>query len=173
MRTAAYLLLSALIVWTTVGCNKKTDSTNSISTAGIEGTYIITGMELFGEKAEEGDLVMFAGKDESDRVVTITADTLTFNKGGKSESSKYKLDPTKTPGEIDLTDAEKKMSKTIYGIYKMEGDTLVIAITGPLNQKDEKGNMKMPQEPEAKDRLKDFKTRPNSFDILWTMKKKK
>src|SRR5262245_59438155 len=128
MRTIMFLLLTFLTAFTLAGCKGKSDATTAGGgggTAGIEGTYVATGMEWGGEKATQEEL----GKMGDALTVTITADTITHKKGkgDKGEVQKYKLDSTKTPAEIDLTITEPDgKTMTLYGIYKLEGDTLTL-----------------------------------------------
>jgi len=64
-----------------------------------------------------------------DLVATITADAFTMNGGGRKKSSKYKLDTTKTPAQIDLVpETGAKKGKTLKGIYKLKGDVLVLCL---------------------------------------------
>jgi len=158
MRTTAFLLLAALTALAGGGC-KKSDPTNAGGgPAGIEGTYLVTEFEFGGEKAPPDMFAFFVGKDEAERTVTITKDTITFKgkKGAKDEPAAYKIDASKTPGEIDLIEPKDK-SETSYGIYKLEGDTLTILI----------GSAKDP-----KDRPKEFKTKSKSEEVMFTMKRK-
>jgi uncharacterized protein (TIGR03067 family) len=41
----------------------------------------------------------------------------------------YKLNADKTPAEIDLTETEGGKTKTMYGIYKLDGDLLTICLS--------------------------------------------
>src|SRR5262249_49193783 len=59
---------------------------------------------------------------EGGRVV-VRADRLTISSRGKGKSvASYKLDPTKRPKTIDLTDTERKDTRP--GIYELSGDRL-------------------------------------------------
>jgi uncharacterized protein (TIGR03067 family) len=56
---------------------------------------------------------------------------LTVKEGaGKSNDAAYKIDAKKSPAEIDIIPPEGKDEPTIQGIFKIEGDTLTICITG-------------------------------------------
>lgn len=163
MRTTACILLAALTAFTAGGCKNKSDATatGAGGTAGIEGTYLLTDMEWGGDKAPPEMI----GKTDAERTVTITKDTIAIKgkNGGKDKMAQYKLDPSKTPAEINLTFAtpDGKPDPAV-GIYKLEGDTLTIVMAGP--SKDGKFD--------PKDRPKEFKTKSDSFDMMLTMKKK-
>lgn len=157
MRTTAFLLLALLA---SVGC-KNTDPTQPAKeAAGIEGTYLLTGIDMFGEKVPDDEI---ASGPEGERTATISKDTirlplLSMGDKGKERVMTYKLDPSKTPAEIQLTRANLKGEmKTIYGIYKLEGDTLTLLVTSG------EGETYRPKE---------FKTRPKSLDMMIVLKKK-
>lgn len=60
---------------------------------------------------------------------------------GQEKHGTLKLDPAKSPREIDITQADKdgkpagdgpdRPAETVKGIYKFEGDTIVIAVASP------------------------------------------
>jgi uncharacterized protein (TIGR03067 family) len=60
--------------------------------------------------------------------VTFTTDgKMLFKEGNKDqETGSYKLDATKSPGEIDIT--PPKEDGTLIGIFKIDGDTLTICL---------------------------------------------
>ncbi len=157
MRTTACLLLASLTALTAVGCKNKSDATNAGGGGGgIEGIYLTTDLEWGGDKAPPEMI----GKTDAERTVTITKDTITMKgmNGGKDKPAKYKLDASKSPGEIELTftDLDGKPEPT-FGIYKLEGDTLTIVIAPGQ---------------EAKGRPKEFKTKPKSLEMMLVLKKK-
>jgi uncharacterized protein (TIGR03067 family) len=94
--------------------------------AALKGNWQVTALEDSDEKVPE----------EQTRKMSITiSETMIVSKqGGAGEKSKgeYAIDPTKTPKEIDikLMDGAEK-GKTIKGIYKLDGDTLVICTSEP------------------------------------------
>ena len=85
----------------------------------LQGTWSIISGEKAGRAAPE--------KDARAMTVVITADSLTFSRGQQHESMKLKLDPAKTPSQIDLTTADGTVRP---GIYQLAGDTLKICLSG-------------------------------------------
>jgi uncharacterized protein (TIGR03067 family) len=121
----------------------------------IEGTYFVVGMETGGEKVP-GEL--FAKAPGADRTIVIKDGKLIATKGGKEDAIAYTIDPTKTPAEITTTEAKPGgKTETLYGIYKLEGDTLTIC---------------MVESADATDRPREFKTSRESKAILMTLRKK-
>lgn len=89
----------------------------------IDGTYKVLSATFGGKTKEDADKVSFVFKDG----------TVTVREGGKGkdEAAKFKLDPTKTPAQIDITPS--KGDKTVLGIYQTkatkEGLELTLAFT--------------------------------------------
>ena len=65
-------------------------------------------------------------------VVTFKGDTMTENLFGKEKTAHVRIDPSKSPNEIDIHDPKGsgKDSGPELRIYKMEGDTITIRIGG-------------------------------------------
>ncbi len=90
----------------------------------IDGTYKVLSATFGGKQdTEKTAKAQFEFKDG---MVTITD-----GGGKKEESAAFKLDPSKTPGHIDITPG--KGDKTVLGIYQTtatkEGLELTIAFT--------------------------------------------
>jgi uncharacterized protein (TIGR03067 family) len=77
----------------------------------LAGTWVVVAAEDGGKKAEPliGARVVIAGN------------TLTLKIGEPAGGLHFRLDPTKTPKQIDF---EKSKDETLRGIYALNGDTL-------------------------------------------------
>ena len=164
MRRTAGLCTAAAVLALAAGCGKKSSTSadsggggggGGTSVRGIEGTYVVVGMEIGGEVMPEAKL---AQDPESERTVKITADKFIGSNKKKDEPSTYKIDTSKKPFQIDLTEKQPDGTDVkIYGIYKIEGDKLTICIS--MSEK-------------AADRPKEFKTAVGAQAMMMTLKKK-
>ena len=92
----------------------------------LQGEWRAVGVELRGKKLTEDDAEAKAMR------VVIQDDGVTFSptaKPGRERKQTFKLDPGKTPKEIDLTalDGQEK-GTTAAAIYKLDGDRLTICL---------------------------------------------
>jgi uncharacterized protein (TIGR03067 family) len=156
MRFALGMVLSGAMLALATGCGKSGSTTAPAPGSNIEGTYVIVGMEIFGEKIPDAEV----NKDpESERTIKITADQMISSKTkGKEEPASYKIDTSKTPMTIDVnptksSDKDEKM----YGIVKLEGDTLTLCVT---------------RSDKPEDRPKEFKSTKEEKTVMMTMQKK-
>jgi uncharacterized protein (TIGR03067 family) len=76
--------------------------------------------------------------------------------GAPSEPGAFKVDATKDPAEIDITESRAgRPDRTIVGVFKIDGDTMTLAIS------------------EAGDRPKAFESPAGSQVIVFTFKRVK
>jgi uncharacterized protein (TIGR03067 family) len=113
VRVLAVLFVGSMLAAGASGQEKgKTDEDK------IQGTWIPLYFERDGKKGPEGDL--------KDTKMTIAAGKLKVTMGPKEMELGYKLDPTKKPKEIDITETEGGKDQVHKGIYELDGDNLKI-----------------------------------------------
>jgi uncharacterized protein (TIGR03067 family) len=157
MRSLCGLVLAAGVLTLAAGCGKNVATTGGSGYPTPDGAYLITSMEMEGEKLPEDH---FARDAESERAIKFSGNTMTTNKGGKDNTIDVMYDTSKTPAHITTTETMPSgKTETANGIYKIEGDTLTICMA--------KGG-------EGKDgeRPKEFKTVKGGTEFLITLKKK-
>lgn len=147
--------LAVAVVALALGCGKTGAPSNvgpgTPGSAGIEGGWALVAIEIDGKKSPA------PAEKAAENKIRATRDKLIATKGGKEDPISYTLDPSKTPFEIDLTETKADGKReTLYGIYKLEGDTLTICA--------------VPSDKPA-DRPKEFKTAPGSPVMIMTFKK--
>ncbi len=130
------------------GCGRKATPPN------LEGTWTLIHYEVSGDKVQtEADLAKLPAEE---RKIRITGDQLIATKRGKEHPANYKLNTAKTPHQIDLIPVQPSDSnRTVYGIFKLEGDTLTICLAGAAD---------------AEERPKEFTT-ATGFVSLMVLKK--
>lgn len=152
MRTLFGLGLVALLAFAG-GCGKKAGTSGPAAPASIEGGWTLVSIEVSG-KSESG----VAKKSDAEKTIRATATQLIATKASGEDPVNYKLDPSKTPAQIDLTDPDGgDKGGTMYGIYKLDGDTLTICL---VSSKD------------PADRPKEFKTTVEGHARMMTLKRK-
>lgn len=90
---------------------------------GLKGTWLAVSCELNGQNLPREKLGTMKLVFEKDKVTWVFG----MPKDDKRYDGTYKIDPTKKPKEIDLSQPQntKVVAK---GIYKVEGDTLVVCM---------------------------------------------
>lgn len=91
----------------------------------LKGTWVVESLQVGDEKIDgiKGSTIRFDG----DKIFTKAP-------GEKEREGSYKIDPIKSPKEIDLLPrADEKEKITQRGIYTLDGDTLTI-VEGTFTQ---------------------------------------
>jgi RNA polymerase sigma-70 factor (ECF subfamily) len=87
----------------------------------LQGDWLPTSQESKGDGQEKGKLKKHTWVFEGDK--------LTIKEEAKSREHTFKIDPTMNPKTIDISD--KRGDAVGLGIYKLDGDTLTIALDKP------------------------------------------
>jgi uncharacterized protein (TIGR03067 family) len=148
MRVLFVIMLAALLI-AGVGCGGK-DAPVGKGAQLIDGSYRLTRIYVLGQWTDVDA--------NSNRDMVISGETMTtghlYGEGEATEP--IKTDSSKTPAEIDLMKNDSgKLVTEAYGIYKLEGDELTLAIG-------------LDEGPES--RPKDFTPRDNV--MMFVMKRK-
>jgi uncharacterized protein (TIGR03067 family) len=118
-----YVVL-ALAVGLLVGADDRKDNKKDVvkkEMKKLEGTWTVTSGEQGGkpETASKGG------------TATITKSKIVFRYGKMEKEGNFKIDPTKSPKEINVL-ADTPMGKiTLKGIYQLKGDSLKMCFGGP------------------------------------------
>lgn len=146
MRWQCLLLLPAVALLSGADAPKKPPTDGDR----IQGAWNLVSSER-GGKAEAGD-------EKQPLQMEFTAETFRFRlPAGARHPQPYKFDPERTPKTIDwLPDGKHGPSKSVPGIYELDGDTLKICWGV--------GDKERPQE---------FKTKAGKDDWLWVLKRAK
>jgi uncharacterized protein (TIGR03067 family) len=109
------ILVSVLMVGCLILLPLRTDDTKKEQEA-LQGTWKVTKLTLDGQAPPDG----------GNATLTFTADEVTPEIGGnKRPAAKYKLDPSKSPKQIDITTPENEM---VQGIYEIKEDVLKLCM---------------------------------------------
>jgi uncharacterized protein (TIGR03067 family) len=120
-----------------------------------EGAYLVVAIEMKGENLPPE---LIAKQSEANRTFAFKGETLTVVKNKKVQTLPIALDASKTPAEITIIgkDANGK-DQPSYGIYKSDGEVVVICAV---------------ESNDPKDRPNEFKTSKDSKAVLIMLKKK-
>lgn len=149
--SCALLMIGLVLIG---GCGKKDsggeENAGSVSSGDpkLDGTYTLIQTEMGGVAFKE---------TEQKGTFTISGNKLISPNGNKEQAATINCDPSKTPAEITITKAEAsgKVDK-VFGIYKLEGDTLTLCLMKSDN---------------PADRPKEFKTSKESKVMIEVLKK--
>lgn len=97
----------------------------------LSGTYVMVSGESRAEKLPEERI--------KEANLSIEGEKYTASFGGDSVTGTLKIDPTKTPKEIDATDSE---GKTILGIYKFDREQFTVCFAPPDKERPKKFSVK-------------------------------
>jgi uncharacterized protein (TIGR03067 family) len=135
------------------GCGSKDSGGGGPAGGGdprLEGTYTLVATEIGGVLSKE---------TEQKGAYTFSGDKMIAPNGRKEEAATIKCDPSKTPAEITISKTEDSGKvNTVYGIYKLEDDTLTLCLMKSDN---------------STDRPKAFKTSKDSKAMIEVLKKTK
>jgi len=117
MRSHALLLLSVGLL---IAADAKDDDAANKELKDLSGTYVMVSGESKAEKLPQ--------ERTKEAKMTIEGEKYTAGFGGDTVMGTLKVDPTKTPKQIDATDSE---GKTILGIYKLDKDQFTVCFASP------------------------------------------
>ena len=140
MRIHPLLLLPVGLL---IATDTKNDDASKKELKKLSGTYVMVSGESRAEKLSEERI------KEAKMIVEGEKYTATF--GGDAVTGTLKVDPTKTPKEIDATDSE---GKTILGIYKFDKEQFTVCFAPP-----------------DKERPKEFSVKAGTGDFIHVWKK--
>jgi uncharacterized protein (TIGR03067 family) len=110
----------------------------------VQGTWTVESLEDDGEKAPADEI--------KNMKITLTTNKFVFDDGKKKQEETYSVDPATKPKGIDVTRTRQNMisssviggpaakpvetkitteTKTVKGIYSLEGDSLKICLANP------------------------------------------
>jgi uncharacterized protein (TIGR03067 family) len=136
-------ILLALVVGLLIAADDKDDAAKK-ALKKLSGTYDMVSGESRAEKLPEDRV--------KEAKLTIEGEKYTATFGGDAVMGTLKVDPSKTPKEIDATDSE---GKTILGIYQFDKDQFTVCFA-----------------PAGKERPKEFSVKDGTGDFIHVWKKK-
>jgi uncharacterized protein (TIGR03067 family) len=141
MRIHAFFVLGVGLL---IAADAKNDDAAKKELKKLSGTYVMVSGESRAEKLSEDRI--------KETKLTMDGEKYTATFGGDTIMGTLKVDPTKTPKEIDATDSERK---TILGIYKFEKDQFTVCFAPP-----------------GKERPKEFSLKAGTGDFIHVWRKK-
>jgi uncharacterized protein (TIGR03067 family) len=141
MRKLALLILTAGLL---IAADTKDDDSAKKEVKQLAGTYTMVSGESKNEKLSEERI--------KEAALTMEADKYTAKFGNDTVTGTFKLNPTKTPKEIDATGPD---GNTMLGIYKFEKGQLTVCFA-----------------PSGQERPKEFTIKTGTGDFIHVWKKK-
>lgn len=141
MRTHALIVLSVGLL---IAADAKEDDAARKELKQLAGDYVMVAAESKQEKIPEDRI--------KESRMTIAGDKHIVTLSGETFEGKHKIDPTKSPKEIDATNPD---GKTMLGIYKFEKDQFTVCFAAP-----------------GKERPKEFSIKAGSGEFIHVWKKK-
>jgi uncharacterized protein (TIGR03067 family) len=141
MRIHALLVLGVGLL---IAADAKNDDAAKKELKNLSGSYVMASGESKAEKLSEDSI--------KTAKLTIEGEKYTASFGEGAVMGTLKVDPTKTPKEIDATDSE---GKTILGIYKFDKDQFTVCFAPP-----------------NKERPKEFSVKAGTGDFIHVWKKR-
>jgi uncharacterized protein (TIGR03067 family) len=118
---AVLCLLLVLHGQTVADQGERTANSETVIAGQLRGTWVAVSMERGGRKEE--------APKERELTFTFEGDKVTITEGKHTEQWPYQQRDTKTPWEIDFVPSmDHKGEPTYKGIYRIDGDTLKIAV---------------------------------------------
>ncbi len=116
MRRYALLIVAAGLL---IAADASTDDAKK-----LDGSWTLASGENDGKKVSADTL--------KGSMLTIAGDNHTVKMGDATYKGTHKLDATKKPKTIDITDTEGPFKdKTVLGIYELDGDTFKLCYSDP------------------------------------------
>jgi uncharacterized protein (TIGR03067 family) len=92
--------------------------------AKLQGTWKRVAAEVDGKKVPAAEL--------QTSTLTVDGDKYMLNMAGQMRTGVFKLDPSKTPKQIDIvSDAGPNKGKSLPGIYELDGDVFKYVVSSP------------------------------------------
>jgi uncharacterized protein (TIGR03067 family) len=113
-------VLVLLSVGLPIAADARNDDAAKKELKNLSGSYVMVSGEAGAEKLPQERI--------KEAKMTIEGEKYTASFGGDAVTGTLKVDPTKTPKEIDATDSE---GKTILGIYKFDKDQFTVCFASP------------------------------------------